>query len=64
MRRYSRRELLQGAVALGLTAQGAFAQDVEVKAIPGQGLAERPPVRPLPDSRAVIAAADLPGRVR
>ncbi|MDP0927331.1 D-alanyl-D-alanine carboxypeptidase/D-alanyl-D-alanine-endopeptidase [Paracoccus onubensis] len=64
MRRYSRRELLQSAVALGLTAQGAFAQDVEVKAIPRQGLAARPPVKPLPDSRAVIAAADLPGRVR
>lgn len=64
MKRYSRRGVLQGAVALGLTAQGTFAQQVQTDGFAGRGLAARPPAKPLPDSRAVIAAADLPGRVR
>lgn len=51
---YSRRSLLQGAVALGLTGQGVAAQ----------GLDRRPPAKPVPDSEALVGRANLPGQVR
>lgn len=53
----SRRRLVLTALAAGLAGQRALAQQGPV------WLAQRPPVRPVPGSEAVLAQANLPGRV-
>ncbi|WP_243698478.1 D-alanyl-D-alanine carboxypeptidase/D-alanyl-D-alanine endopeptidase [Paracoccus alkanivorans] len=54
---FSRRSVLGGAIAAGLTARNAAGQGLM------PGLAQRPPAKPVPGSAALIARAELSGRV-
>ncbi|WP_245999412.1 D-alanyl-D-alanine carboxypeptidase/D-alanyl-D-alanine endopeptidase [Paracoccus methylarcula] len=53
----SRRAVLTAALAAGLTGRQALARDMAL------GLAQRPPVKPVPGSASLIARADLSGQV-
>lgn len=53
----SRRTLILGGVALAVAPSRVMAQ------VQADGLASRPPLRPVPDARDLIVRAGLPGRV-